>query len=114
MKQRWQDWAGLVLGVLLFISPWVIGYSAVSAAAGTAWVLGVATTVFFAIALGKPQQWEEWVNLVLAILLLIAPFVFGFVAVSGAAWTHWILAILIGGDAIWALAEPGGSAQGAA
>lgn len=105
MKQRWQDWAGLVLGALLFLSPWIIGYAAVTTAAASAWVIGIATIVFFAIALVKPEQWEEWVNLVLAVLLLLAPFVLGFTDAAGAAWSHWILAILIGGDAIWALAQ---------
>lgn len=105
MQQRWQDWVGLVLGVLLFLSPWIVGYAAVTAAAASAWVIGIATVVFFAIALAKPEQWEEWVNLVLAVLLLLAPFVLGFTGATGAAWSHWILAILIGGDAIWALAQ---------
>jgi len=30
----------MVLGVLLFISPWVMGYSAMSAAAWTSWIVG--------------------------------------------------------------------------
>jgi len=114
MRQRWQDRAGLVLGILLFLAPWVVGFAGVAAAAWSAWVIGVATVVFFAIALGKPQQWEEWVNLVLAVVLLLAPFALGFTGVAGAAWTHWILAILIGGDAIWALAQARGQPHGAA
>ncbi len=31
----------LILGVVLFISPWVLGFTALSAMAGTAWVIGV-------------------------------------------------------------------------
>ncbi len=114
MQQRWQDRIGLVLGVLLFLSPWIVGFSGVTAAAASAWVIGVATVVFFGIALVKPEQWEEWVNLVLAVVLLLSPFVLGFTDTSGAAWTHWILAILIGGDAIWALVQDRGQAHGAA
>ncbi len=30
----------VVLGVLLFISPWALGFAAVSAAAWTAWIIG--------------------------------------------------------------------------
>lgn len=114
MMQRWQDRIGLVLGILLFLAPWIVGFSGMAAAAGSAWVIGVATVIFFAIALAKPQQWEEWVNLVLAVVLLLAPFVLGFTGVAGAAWSHWILAILIGGDAIWALVASRGQAHGAA
>ena len=114
MQKRWQDYAGVVLGVLLFLSPWIIGYTAMTAAAASAWVIGVATVVFFAIALAKPQQWEEWVNLVLAVLLLLSPFVLGFTGTMGAAVTHWILAVLIGGDAIWALVQMRAQAHGTA
>lgn len=113
MQQRWQDRVGLVLGILLILAPWVVGFSGMAAAAASAWVIGVATVVFFGIALAKPGQWEEWVNLVLAIVLLLSPFVLGFTGVAGAAWSHWILAILIGGDAIWALYQARGQAHGA-
>lgn len=106
MQKRWQDWVGLVLGVLLVLSPWIMGFSGMTAAAASAWLIGAATVVLFAVALFQPDyQWEEWVNLALAVLLLISPFALGFATVTGAAYTHWILGILIGADAIWALTE---------
>lgn len=114
MQQRWQDRVGLVLGALLFLSPWIVGFSGVAAAAASAWGIGVATVVFFAASLAKPQQWEEWVNLVLSVLLILSPFVLGFTGTTGAAVTHWILGILIGGDAVWALVQDRGRAHGAA
>lgn len=104
MNQRWQDWVGLVLGVWLFLSPWLLAYTGMDQAAWSAWVVGIGTAVFFAIALAQPQPWEEWVNIVLAALLILAPFVFGFMNAS-IAWNHWIVGLLIGGDAIWALAD---------
>lgn len=105
MTQRWQDKVGVVLGVILFLLPWLAGFASATAAATSAWVIGVATVVFFGIAVARPGQWEEWVNLVLAVLLLLSPFVLGFTGMAAAAWSHWILAILIGADAIWALAQ---------
>lgn len=27
MKQRWQDWVGLVLGAWLAVTPWIFGFS---------------------------------------------------------------------------------------
>ncbi len=103
MENRWQDCVGLVLGILLVVSPWVVGFSELTMAAASAWIIGLVTIIVFGIAVAKPQQWDEWVNLVLAIVLLLSPFVLGFTGVVGAAWSHWILAILIGVDAIWAL-----------
>ena len=103
--QRWQDKVGVVLGVLLFISPWVIGFATAPAAAWSAWIIGVATVVFFGIAVSKPREWEEWVNLVLAAIMLVVPFIFGFSELGGATATFWVLGILIGADAIWALVQ---------
>lgn len=106
MQKRWQDWVGLALGIVMFLSPWLVGFSGETYAAASAWVLGIATAVLFAIALFKPEhQWEEWGSLALAVLLILAPFALGFTAVIGAAYAHWILGALIGLDAIWALYE---------
>ncbi|WP_216215802.1 SPW repeat protein [Amycolatopsis aidingensis] len=41
----------IVLGVLLFISPWVMGYAEMTGAAWTSWIIGVLTVVAGAIAL---------------------------------------------------------------
>lgn len=44
------DGAVAVLGVLFFISPWVMGFSGVTAMAWTAWVVGVVTFVVGALS----------------------------------------------------------------
>ena len=42
--------AQVVLGALLFLSPWVMGYTAFNGAAWTAWIVGVLTIVVGAAA----------------------------------------------------------------
>ncbi|WP_092529613.1 SPW repeat protein [Amycolatopsis arida] len=41
----------IVLGALLFISPWVMGYAELTGAAWTSWVIGVLTVIAGAAAL---------------------------------------------------------------
>jgi uncharacterized membrane protein HdeD (DUF308 family) len=41
----------IVLGILLFISPWVLGFSALSGASWTSWVAGAITVIAGAAAL---------------------------------------------------------------
>jgi NADPH-dependent 2,4-dienoyl-CoA reductase/sulfur reductase-like enzyme len=49
--KRWQDWTNGILGLWMFVSPWVLGVFAVgNAAARTAWILGAAIIVFAGIA----------------------------------------------------------------
>lgn len=44
-EMGWVEYAMGIMGVLLFISPWVMDYSAMSGAAWTAWVVGVLAVV---------------------------------------------------------------------
>ncbi|GGS52930.1 hypothetical protein GCM10010171_55090 [Actinokineospora fastidiosa] len=45
----------MVLGVLLFISPWVMGYSDLEGIAWTSWILGALTFIVGAAALPMAQ-----------------------------------------------------------
>lgn len=77
-QQRWQDWINLLLGIWLFISPWVVGFEGSQMAASwNAWILGVAVVVFSAIAVSMPQVWEEIINLLLGIWMVISSWVIG-------------------------------------
>ena len=45
------EWITLVGGALLFLAPWVLGYSSLSGAAWTSWVVGVINVIVAAAAL---------------------------------------------------------------
>ena len=109
--QRWQDWVILILGAWLFFSPfWMSGYASTgSVAAWDSYILGVGAAIFAIAALGTGQRWEEWVELAIGAWLILSPFFLSFyTAEHGAAWNQIIVGILIGGDAIWALASTQG------
>lgn len=106
-RNRWQDWAMLVLGAWLVVSPfWMDAYASVSSvAAWNAYVLGALVIAMSWAALVRPQRWEEWLNLAAGIWLIIAPFLLGFFATeSGAAWNQIVVGVLVGIDAISLLA----------
>jgi hypothetical protein len=103
-RNKGQDWANLVLAVLLFISPWVIGFSGDKMAAWNAWVVGVIIAVLAIAALSAFAVWEEWINLLLGLWLIISPWVLGYAPDMGARWTAVILGIiaaLISASAVW-------------
>ena len=88
--QRWQDWINLLIGIWLFISPWVVGYEgAQMAASWSAWILGVAIVVFSAIAVSMPQAWEEVINLLLGIWMVLSSWIIG--VTSRAAQTNAVI-----------------------
>lgn len=93
-QQRWQDWINLLLGIWLFISPWVVGFEGSQMAASwNAWILGVAIVVFSAIAVSMPQSWEEVINLLLGIWMVISSWVIG--VTSRAAQTNAVIVGLL-------------------
>ena len=90
-----QDWINLICGVLLFISPWALGFSGDMTAARTAWVGGVVIAIMGLAALIQFAEWEDWVALVAGVLMIIAPFVVGFAAVGYAAWAFVVLGLIV-------------------
>jgi len=99
--RRWQDYAMIVLGFWLVLSPFVLQYADFTGiSALSAYVFGISVMIFSAIALYQPQMWEEWVNLVLGIGLLLSPLLLGFRDEMVAVTNHFVIGILIGIDAM--------------
>src|SRR5215207_5642310 len=92
--KRWQDWANQVIGSWLFISPWLLNYSG-TVAAWNACVLGAAIVVVAFIAAYMPKAWEEMINTLLGIWLVVSPFVLGFAEPKRVALHTVLIGILV-------------------
>ena len=53
------EWAQGILGVLLFISPWVLAFTAMTGMAVTAWVCGIVTIVVTALVMPAVMSARE-------------------------------------------------------
>jgi hypothetical protein len=111
-KRRWQDGANLLLGVWLFVSPWLLGALlthaeaeryAGSVPAWNAHVLGAALVAFAALAASMPKAWQEGVNTLLGVWLVIAPFVLDFQGMPRLALFTVLVGIMATAFAIWAM-----------
>ena len=71
------DVANLSLGVMLFFSPWLFDLST-GAPWQTASIVGVIIAVLSIAALAAFAVWEEWLNLVAGLALIVAPWLLGF------------------------------------
>jgi uncharacterized membrane protein HdeD (DUF308 family) len=104
-----QDWINLICGVLLFVSPWALGFSGDLMAARTAWVGGVIISIIGVAALMQFAEWEEWVALIVGALVFIAPWVLGFAAIHAVMWTCVVLGVIVAVSSIseiWAVHHP--------
>ena len=94
--KRWQDWTVVALGAIMFVTPFVFGQTSQTVATGAAYVLGVLLVL---AGLGNAATAKaggfEIVPAILAVILFVSPWIFGFTAVTALAWSAWIVAILV-------------------
>jgi hypothetical protein len=71
------DVANLVLGAILFVSPWIFGFDA-GKPSQNGMIVGIIMAVLAIAALAAFAVWEEWLNLVVGLWAVISPWVLGF------------------------------------
>lgn len=74
----------LLLGIWLFVSPWIFGaYSQPSA--WSAWIVGVVIVILAAIRLASPAGLRifSWVNMAIGIYVFASPWIYAYTANTG-------------------------------
>jgi len=102
-ERKSKDWVTLVLAICLFISPWVIGFTAAMMPAWNAWIVGVLLGALALATLSVFAEWEEWVNLVLGLWLIVSPWVLHFAADRNVMITHVVLGVLVVAASAWSV-----------
>src|ERR1700738_1272729 len=82
MMENWTnaklcDAANLILGAILFFSPWMFGFEA-GKASGNAHIAGIVIAVRAIAALAAFAIWEEWLTLIVGLWTLVSPWLLGF------------------------------------
>ena len=95
IHRSWEDWLGMLLGVLIGLSPWLAGqqdHQAVmwNAILVGALVLGVAQLEYVSL-----QRWEEAGELALGLWLIASPFIFGYADTGDLRYWHFILGAVV-------------------
>lgn len=116
---RGRAWTSLVLGVLIFLVPFVFGATPASGYANFAWndyVVGVVVVILAAIGIwaaanrASVMAWSEGINALLGLWALILPFVVD--RTASAMYANVVLGIVLvvvaGWDAYVAFNSPGG------
>jgi hypothetical protein len=101
------DVAQLLLGMVLFFSPWAFGLST-----GVQWqtasTVGIVIGVLSIAALAAFAVWEEWLNLIAGLGLIVSPWLLGFQN-SDAMTIDVVIGALVAALAafeVWTLHEP--------
>ena len=103
--KHWQDPANALVGAWLVLSPWILGFSNVVIATSTTVAFGVLLVATSLGAMQLSQAWEEWLDVVLGIALMLLPAVFGFDAVRPALQNALVCGTVVTFIALWVLAS---------
>lgn len=90
-----QHWINLICAVLLFISPWLLGFTGNARAGWTAWIGGIVIFAMAIAAMTQFSEWEEWIALIAGVLVVIFPWVLGFSFIHAAVWACVVLGVIV-------------------
>ena len=90
---KYCDVANLALGAILFVSPWLFAFEA-GAPSQNAIISGVVIAVLSIAALAAFAVWEEWLNLIVGLWVMVSPWVLGFQG-STAMSVHVIIGLIV-------------------
>jgi hypothetical protein len=94
-KDMIADAVNLVIGVGLFLSPWVLGFSAESPTNWNAWLTGILIAALAVAALAVFGEWQEWVALAAGVWVVLSPWVLQFSANATATPVHVVAGIVV-------------------
>jgi hypothetical protein len=95
-----------IAGLWELVSPFVLGYSALTVAMWNAVIIGVVLIVLGAGAAlykeVKIDQTLDWINTILGLWLIVSPFILGYSDTVGAMWNSIIVGLVVLVLAGWA------------
>ena len=101
-SMRLCDAVNLILGGVLFFSPWLFDISS-GAQGQTASIVGIVIAVLSIAAIAAFAVWEEWFILVAALALIVSPWLLGFQnsAAMGIDVTLGAMVAALAGFEVW-------------
>lgn len=99
--KRWQDQLILLLGLWMFITPWVFSYAIPSTPAWNAFVSGAVIAVLAAFELYRTYFWAVLVNLLVGLWVAISPWVLKVADQRPLMWNELIVGLAVVVLALW-------------
>lgn len=90
-------WAVGIVGILLVIAPFVLGYNDIDEALWTSIILGGVTAIvmIYKALAHDSANWQYWLAGIAGVLAILAPFILGFDNDDSALWSNIVLGVII-------------------
>ena len=89
VHRTWEDWTGILLGVVIGLSPWLAGMQDNPAVNWNALIVGAVILALAGLELVDLRRWEETGTAACGLWLICSPFVYGYAGVL--AYWHFVL-----------------------
>ncbi|MGQ0685441.1 SPW repeat domain-containing protein [Bradyrhizobium sp.] len=97
--RTWEDWLGMLLGVLIILSPWFPTQEAAdtdrSLMVLNAFVVGIIVLGLCQLEYVALQRWQEVAGIVLGLWLIASPAIFGYANDGMMLLAHSVLGVLV-------------------
>ena len=103
VHRTWEDWVGMLLGVLIGFSPWLAEQQGDLAVNWNAVLVGALVLVLAQLEYVSLQRWEEVGEIALGLWLIGSPFTFGYAEAGPLRYWHFVLGAIIALIATWEL-----------
>jgi len=93
--RNWEDWLGMLLGVLIGLSPWFPGQMGTQTMMFNAVVVGALVFVLGELEAADLHRWQEGGEIALGSWLVASPFMFGYSANGTLRFWHFVLGAVV-------------------
>lgn len=93
--RSWEDWLGMLVGVLIGLSPWLSGQMGSQAMMFNAIVVGAMVFVLGELEAADLHRWQEGSEIVLGSWLAASPFIFGYSTNGTLRFWHFVLGTIV-------------------
>lgn len=93
--RSWEDWLGMLVGVLIGLSPWLSGQMGSQAMMFNAVVVGAMVFVLGELEAADLHRWQEGGEIALGSWLVASPFIFSYSGNGTLRYWHFVLGALV-------------------
>lgn len=93
--RNWEDWLGMLLGILIGLSPWFAGYTDSQLVTANALLFGALVLMFAQLELVSLRRWEEIAEILCGLWVMGSPFIFGYAGTGELRYWHFGLGAIV-------------------
>lgn len=95
VHRTWEDWAGMILGILIVLTPWFASYADNPAIIYNTALIGILVLALAALEIVDLHRWEEGAEFLCGAWLAASPFIFGYANAGTLRTWHFVLGAIV-------------------